>query len=407
MGATAGLVGTAVSLVVGSAAPAFASDNCAGSLGTAGGYGEWVAGSAARGEGTIGGPVAYGGAATFGAYPTPDGPTIANSEPTSPSSTLNLIVGGSATVDGPTTLAAGSGVIAGPEAAFSTLTVDGGGSVTNDAGTSALPFSFTTVGSGLVAESNTWAADSALAPTVNGTTLTLTGTDPTQDIFDVTEAQLAAATSVVINVPTSTLDPTILINVTGTGAYTSPTGQTFSYTNGGTAEAATTLWNFNQASNVTLSGETWQGTILAPFVTTLTASNGTINGSLIVGGSGAGGALKTATSSNWNTNLNLFAGSCLPSNTSIIVTTSTTAATTSTTAATTSTTSATTSTTAATTSTTSATTSTTSATTSTTQPSGGQVPESPFVPLLPASAAGLVGGGFVLYRFRHRRRANS
>jgi hypothetical protein len=177
-----------------------------------------------------------------------------------------------------------------------------------------------------------------------------------------------------------------LINVTGSGAYTSPGGQTFSYTNGGTAEAATTIWNFNQASNVTLAGETWQGTILAPFVGTLSATNGTINGSLIVGGSGAGGALKTATSSNWNTDLNLFAGSCLPSDTSIIVTTTTTVATTSTAAATTST---------------------SQPTTTTTQPSSGQVPESPFVPLLPASAAGLVGGGFVLYRVRQRRRANS
>lgn len=73
---------------------------------------------------------------------------------------------------------------------------------------------------------------------------------------------------------------------------------------------------------------------------------------------------------------------------------------------TTSTTSATTSTTSATTSTTSASTSTSGSTTTTTQPSGGQVPESPYVPLLPVGVAGVAGGGFLLYRFRHRRASN-
>jgi len=84
-------------------------------------------------------------------------------------------------------------------------------------------------------------------------------------------------------------------------------------------------------------------------------------------------------------------------------TSSTTGATTSTTGATSSTTGATTSTTGATSSTTGATTSSTGATTSTTQPSGGQVPESPLVPLLPVGGLGLAGGGLVAYRLRHRR----
>jgi hypothetical protein len=77
-------------------------------------------------------------------------------------------------------------------------------------------------------------------------------------------------------------------------------------------------------------------------------------------------------------------------------------ATTTTTAATTTTTRATTTTTGATT-TTSRVTTTTSAGTTTTQPSQGQVPESPSVPLLPLAALGLVGGaGFVAYRVRTR-----
>jgi choice-of-anchor A domain-containing protein len=314
--ASAGLlVGTGASLAAGPATSAFAAAvDCSGSLGTAGQYSEWVAGSAARGQGTIGGAVAYGGSATFGAYPTPNGPTIATREPAN-ASTLNLIVGGAATVDGPTTLDAGSGKIAGAEAAFSSLTVVGGGSVSNNVGVAALPFSFSTVGTSLAAASKGWAqASGALAPGISGATLTLTGTNTTQDIFDVAEAQLTAATSVVIDVPTASPNPTILINVTGSGTYANPAGQAFSYTSGGVTEAATTLWNFNTASKITLSGITWQGTIVAPSVSSLSATNGTVDGSLIIGGSGAGGALTTATSSAWNTNLNLFSGVCLPSN---------------------------------------------------------------------------------------------
>ncbi len=123
--------------------------------------------------------------------------------------------------------------------------------------------------------------------------------------------------------------------------------------------------------------------------------------------------------SNWTANSYVFNGLTPEPNTQPLpTTTTTTIATTSTTGATTSTTGATTSTTGATTSTTGATTSTTGATTSTTgpsttvgsttttSPSGGQVPESPYVSLLPVAALGLIGGGFVTYRIRHRR-ANS
>jgi hypothetical protein len=121
--------------------------------------------------------------------------------------------------------------------------------------------------------------------------------------------------------------------------------------------------------------------------------------------------------SNWNSNSYVFDGltpepntTPLPApTTTTIATTSTTGATTSTTGATTSTTGATTSTTGSSTSTTGASTSTTGASTSTTgattttQPSGGQVPESPYVSLLPVAALGLIGAGFVTYRVRHRR----
>jgi choice-of-anchor A domain-containing protein len=307
------------------ATPAGASSvDCSGTLGTPGNYSEWVAGSVARGIGTVAGPVAYGGSATLGNFsPSVAGPTIAAGVAANASS-LNLVVGGALTVYGPSTLDAGSGVIAGAEAADATLTVVGGGTVHNNVTSSGLPFSFTSVGTGLVAASNGWAAQSATGTAMaSGTTLTLTGTNTTQDIFTVTETQLAAADSIVINVPSASPQPTILINVTGTGSYTNPSGQSITYTNGGTAQATTTLWNFNGASSITLSGLTWDGTIVAPFVSKLSASNGSILGSLIIGGSGAGGAFGTSVTPSTNTwdtgttngsGLTLFTGTCLPDN---------------------------------------------------------------------------------------------
>ena len=328
-GMTLTTVGGAAGLAVvaSPATPAWAatsSDNCTGSLGTAGNYSEWVAGSVTRGIGTVAGAAAYGGSASFGQYsPSIAGPTIATGVAAN-ASTLNLVVGGSLVVYGPSTLDNGSGVIGGAEALDSTLTVNGGGTVTDNVGSAGLPFSFTSVGTALVAASNGWAAFSATGTTVlSGSTLTLTGTDSTQDIFTVTETQLAAAVNIVINVPSATPQPTVLINVTGTSSYTNPSGQNITYTNGGTAQAATTLWNFNKASSITLSTLTWYGTIVAPFVSSLSASNGSILGSLIIGGSGAGGAFSTNVTSStnkWNTGttsgtgLVLFTGTCLPSN---------------------------------------------------------------------------------------------
>jgi choice-of-anchor A domain-containing protein len=221
------------------------------------------------------------------------------------------------TFDGTTVLAAGSGEYWGSVAFGTNLTIVGGGTLASLGSETALPFSFTTVGAALKNASTGWAENAGLPLSISGTTLTLVGTDPQQDIFDVTVAQLEAASTVTIDVPHASPEPTVLINVTGTAAYTSPAGQTFNFTNDGTAQAATTLWNFSGAANVTISDETWEGTIVAPFVTKLTATNGTINGSLIVGGSGAGGALvtgRTTATGSWNTVLNLFAGSCLPSN---------------------------------------------------------------------------------------------
>jgi choice-of-anchor A domain-containing protein len=314
------LVGTAAAMAAAAPTSAWASGpDCSGALGTPGQYSEWVAGAVNRGPGTIGGGAAYGGSVTFGKFQGANGPTIAANLPAN-TSPLNLIIGGAVGFSGATTLAAGSGKVGGGASNPSALTVNGGGTISYNVGLAGLPFSFATVGATLAAASHGWAQATGVAPTISGGTLTFTGTNTTQDVFTVTEAQLAAATTVVINVPTATPNPTILINVSGSASFTNLSELTMSYTNGGTSQASTTLWNFNAATSVSLSGVSWPGTVVAPAVTTLTATNGSIDGSLIVGGSGAGGAFTTPTTSSWNTGNAgtsgpvLFGGTCLPSN---------------------------------------------------------------------------------------------
>lgn len=107
--------------------------------------------------------------------------------------------------------------------------------------------------------------------------------------------------------------------------------------------------------------------------------------------------------SSWSSNSYVFDTiTPLPGSSTLPTTTTTTPSTTTTTTASTTST-----TTASTTSTTvpSTTSTTTASTTSTTSPSGGQVPESPYVPLLPIAAGGVAGAGFILYLVRRRKAA--
>jgi hypothetical protein len=109
---------------------------------------------------------------------------------------------------------------------------------------------------------------------------------------------------------------------------------------------------------------------------------------------------------NWATGYLIDNLQPLPNQSALTPPTTTTAASTTTTAASTTTTAASTTTTAAPTTTTTAATTSTLPTTTTTVPTQGQVPESPYVPLLPIGAAGIAGAGFLFFRFR-RRHAHS
>ena len=113
--------------------------------------------------------------------------------------------------------------------------------------------------------------------TVNGTTtsqwggLTLTGSDPFLNIFSVSGSVLSTANNFEINVPNGSV---VLVNIDGTNV---------NWTGGlvvnGTA-ISNVLYNFYQATSLTISGIDVRGTILAPFAAVNFAS-GVLNGQMI------------------------------------------------------------------------------------------------------------------------------
>ncbi len=115
--------------------------------------------------------------------------------------------------------------------------------------------------------------------TVGGTNgLTLTGTDSTQDVFNITAAQLTAAlsagtTGLTINAPSSA---TVVINVTGTDAV-SISGSSIAL-NG--PSAAQILFNFPATSTISFNNFGMTASILAPNAA-FNGTGGQFNGELI------------------------------------------------------------------------------------------------------------------------------
>ena len=87
---------------------------------------------------------------------------------------------------------------------------------------------------------------------------TLTGTDTNTDYFTITSAQLAASTSLKINVATGA---TVIVNVNGT-TDTLTGGMSITGTS-----ISNVLFNFYNATSVSLSSIGFEGSILAPDAT--------------------------------------------------------------------------------------------------------------------------------------------
>jgi choice-of-anchor A domain-containing protein/uncharacterized repeat protein (TIGR01451 family) len=122
------------------------------------------------------------------------------------------------------------------------------------------------------------AAYAALAS--NGTTadtygtIRLTGADPTLDVFSLSAAELASANGLNITAPAGA---TVLVNVSGTADQMQYFGMTVSGT-----DKQHVLFNFPNATSLTLAGISVQGSVLAPGAD-VTFNNGNLEGTLVAG----------------------------------------------------------------------------------------------------------------------------
>ncbi len=120
----------------------------------------------------------------------------------------------------------------------------------------------------------------------NGTTsvqngaLTLSGSSTTLNVFTVSGSAVAGARSVTINAPASS---TVLVNIDGTtGGFTNA-----NFTLNG-VDASHVLYNFPQATTLTLQNVAIQGSILAPSAA-IDFTAGVINGTLVGASLNSGG----------------------------------------------------------------------------------------------------------------------
>lgn len=108
---------------------------------------------------------------------------------------------------------------------------------------------------------------------LNGTVLTLTGTDNSTNVFSVTGTDFSNAVSLVFNIP---LGSTALVNISGTNVQFSNLVTTLN-----NAQSSKIVYNFYEAVSLDISNSDPKGTVLAPKAET-DFSDGMVGGSLIV-----------------------------------------------------------------------------------------------------------------------------
>jgi choice-of-anchor A domain-containing protein len=137
--------------------------------------------------------------------------------------------------------------------------------------TDVLPFA--DIQQDLTDKSTSWGSEAPNGHTsVRYSNLNLRGTSPDLDIFTVTAGQLAAAKTVCLIVP---FGATVLINVPDTTASIQNLGLNLRG-----ADAGHILWNFPDATQLTVSGVGLKGSVLAP-AAHLDFNNGSITGAVI------------------------------------------------------------------------------------------------------------------------------
>lgn len=105
--------------------------------------------------------------------------------------------------------------------------------------------------------------------------LTLTGSNTDVNVFTLTAAQWKASRQITVNVPSSSSS---IINIAGTSDHI-PADHT--WFGSMTANKHKTVWNFHEATELSIQSTSWQGTLFAPFAH-FTYKNGNQEGHLIV-----------------------------------------------------------------------------------------------------------------------------
>jgi len=138
--------------------------------------------------------------------------------------------------------------------------------------TSPFPINFSAAGTKLVAMSAAIKAYDAIAATKLNNTVTLAGTDPELNVFSMPQALLTNTTSYVYNVPVGS---SVIVNVLGSNPSILNAGLS------GFVTGNQILWNFPDATTLTMSGVGFSGSILAPKATA-NLRNGSVAGTVVV-----------------------------------------------------------------------------------------------------------------------------
>jgi len=232
-----------------------------GALGVAGAFNVFVLGQVTQSYTDSEGRVAAGGDVRLTAY------GIGSALPNSAGQRDDLVVGGGLTYD--------QGQV------FNGNIVSGGTAVLQNVGLpngtarQGAPVDFAAARTQLDALSAAFAglaANETAADTYG--TLRLTGADPTLDVFSLSAGELASADGLNITAPAGA---TVLVNVSGTAAQMQYFGMTVSGT-----DRQHVLFNFPDATSLTLAGISVQGSVLAPGAD-VTFSNGNLEGTLVAG----------------------------------------------------------------------------------------------------------------------------
>ncbi|HVU34701.1 MAG TPA: choice-of-anchor A family protein [Opitutaceae bacterium] len=211
------------------------------------------------------GTVAIGGNATFNQYSV--GTKANQALPTDAS----LVVGGNLTA-GNGQVYNGSIYVGGTYSGPGYSLNSAAGSVTQAGLGLGVPFDFAGARTALTAKSESYGAEASTGTSLlQWSTLTLTGSNTDLNVFNISAADLAAASTLTIDVAANSH---VLINISGSSATFSNKGID------GTFAATNTLFNFYQATSLNMSGIGVEGSILAPHAD-VSFLSGQMNGQLI------------------------------------------------------------------------------------------------------------------------------